>query len=152
PGSFGGYHRGCTNAEIHCAAYSGHDLNLIRFVLASQLTEVLASCVPALQKGWDCGYSTGESLSRALASERYPAQVARFATATTWLNSERPDWVSRVALTDIDRTAIGCSTLFLNYLHYQLGFEWEKVVAAAPSPTRGLADTYRQLTGRTDAF
>jgi hypothetical protein len=45
--------------------------------------------------------------------------------------------------------SIGCATLFLNYLRYQRGFPWIRIVQAGGAT---LAQTYEALTGRTDAF
>jgi len=82
----------------------------------------------AQNKGWSCGVSAGEGLSRVLAAERYPAALGRFATAAQWLDSNRSDWVTNTEQTDRNKVSIGCATLFLNYLHNQLGFSLDAIV------------------------
>jgi hypothetical protein len=99
--------------------------------------------------GWDCGASNGEGLSRVLAAELYPAQLDGFATASSWLNSNRPDFVTRNDPTDINFVSIGCSVLFINYLRSQLGHSLTSIVQAG-GPT--LQEVHRALTGSTDAF
>src|SRR5215467_4038836 len=103
----------------------------------------------AQAKGWNCGASAGEGLSRVLATELHPASLARFASASHWLNSARPDWVTQTEGTDRDYVSIGCATLFINYLRYQLHFSFPQIVQAAGST---LQQTYERLTGSTDAF
>ncbi len=83
-------------------------------------------------------------MSRVLAAERYPAQGDRFASAATWLDGERRDYVNRSEPTDRNDASIGCATLFLNHLHYQLGIAWARVVQAAGDT---LARTYFGLVG-----
>ncbi|GAC1364336.1 MAG: hypothetical protein NVSMB32_06810 [Actinomycetota bacterium] len=72
----------------------------------------------------------------------YPNLRNRFSVANEWLNGGRPDWVSTTDPTDIHNVSTGCGTLFLNYLAYQLGFEWSDIIAAA-APT--LASTATNL-------
>jgi len=45
--------------------------------------------------------------------------------------------------------SIGCSVLFLNWLHYQLNFSWKEIILAG-APT--LAKTYKNISGRTDGL
>jgi hypothetical protein len=94
--------------------------------------------------GWDCGASNGEGLSRVLATEMYPAELDGFSSAATWLDKGRPDFVNKNDPSDRNHISYGCSVLFLNYLHYQLGHTWESIVQAGGST---LAETCRKLTG-----
>src|SRR6185437_9340485 len=103
--------------------------------------------------GWDCGGSNGEGLSRVLATERYPAQLNGFASAPLWLDGTdasghiRPDYVSvtdpTAGLSGGDINHVGCATLFINYLRFQLGFNLYLIVQAAGTT---LTQTYRNLT------
>jgi len=80
----------------------------------------------------------------------YPTALDGFASAATWLNtSGRPDYVTVTEQTDRNYVSIGCATLFLNFLRHQLRFSWQQIVRAA-TPT--LAQTYTNLTGRTDGL
>jgi hypothetical protein len=72
-----------------------------------------------------------------------------YASARFWLNSRRPNFVGHTLPTDGSMVGNGCAVLFLNYLHTQLGFSWEKICQAA-SPT--LAGTYKLLTDKSAPF
>src|SRR5258708_26254841 len=146
PGTFGAYHASCAATELHCAAFSGTGGALENMLNVAEVDEVLMANQNA---GWDCGASSGEGLSRVLATELYPAELNGFASASSWLNSNRPDFVTNNDPTDQNYVSIGCSTLFLNYLRYQLGFSLNQIVQAGGAT---LAQTYQSLTGRTDAF
>jgi len=122
PGTFGAYHANCAATEVHAAAFDETNGDLVNFVVVAEADEVMMA---AQNLGWDCGASAGEALSRVLATERYPAQLGGFATAAAWLDSDRPDWVTNSDPTagqsgGFNAVSIGCSVLFINYLHYQL--------------------------------
>ncbi len=141
----GAYHYGCAATDLYCDA-SGTNVDHTRMLVVAEVVEVFS----ALQaQGWDCGASNGEGLSRVLATEQYPAQLDGFATAAIWLDGGRPDFVNVNDPTDREPVSTGCSVLFLNYLHYQLGFSWAAIVQAA-APT--LAATYTKLTGANDGW
>jgi hypothetical protein len=144
-GAFGAYHGSCADTGLHLAAFAGNNADLVRFLLVAELDE----CFMAAQSHWGCGNSSGEGLSRVLATDRYPAALDGFASAPTWLDGSRPSWVDNTEDTDRDYLSIGCAVLFLNYLRYQLHFPWAQIVAAgAPM----LAATYTTLTGRADGW
>jgi hypothetical protein len=102
-------------------------------------------------KGWSCGGSNGEGLSRVLAEELYPnvLEALGYSSASAWLSSRRPNFVGRTLPTDRNGVANGCAVLFLNYLHTQLGFGWDKICQAA-APTLG--GTYNLLTNQKTPF
>ena len=145
-GSFGAYHANCLATAIHCGAAAGNNPDLVRMLLAAEMDEVFMA---AQNKGWNCGFSHGEGLSRVLATELYPAQLNGYASAPTWLDGARPNWVDNTETTDRDYTSIGCATLFLNFLRYELTYSWSHIIAAA-APT--LAGVYKNLTGANDAW
>lgn len=148
PGIGGAYHYGCAATDLYCDGDSATppNLDLTRFLMVAEAVEVFSA---AQNRGWDCGASNGEGLSRVLATELYPAQLDGFATAAAWLDSPRADWVSRTDPTDQNAVSTGCAVLFLNYLHYQLGFAWPAVVAAAGATFEAC---YQALTGRQAGF
>jgi hypothetical protein len=104
-------------------------------------------------KGWDCGHSNGEALSRVLATQRYPRELVTrqgsFATGHFWLETNRDDFVSHTHGSDGPCAPVGCATLFINYLQRQRGFSLHQITQAGGGM---LSDTYKTLTGRTDAF
>lgn len=143
----GAHHRNCAATDLYCDA----KINPARgthseFLNVAELVEVFEA---VQAKGWDCLKSNGEGLSRVLAADIYPAEVGGFATAKTWLDSRRPNYVDRTVQSDRNPTANGCAVLFLNWLHFQLGHSWRRIVAAG-APTLG--KTYTKLTGKTDGY
>src|SRR6516225_4965854 len=146
PGSFGAYHASCAATELHLAAFAGTDGALENMLNVAEADEVMMANQGA---GWNCGASAGEGLSRVLATQRYPASLDGFASASSWLNSNRPDWVTNTEGTDRNYVSIGCATLFLNYLRYQLHFSLVRIVEAGGTT---LQQTYPRLTGSADAF
>jgi hypothetical protein len=102
--------------------------------------------------------SKGESLSQifgaAFIRARLPAVTAlpRPAFSSAWLTgSGRPDFVSKNVDTILPGDETGCGIQFLSFLHDQLGFPLEQVIAAG---ARTLADVYHNLTGdaRSNAY
>ncbi len=146
PGSFGAYHANCAATEIHCAAFAGTDGALENMLNVAEVDEVMMANQGA---GWNCGSSAGEGLSRVLATQRYPASLDGFASASSWLNSTRPDWVTQTEQTDRNYVSTGCATLFLNYLRYQLHFSLVRIVEAAGTT---LQQTHQRLAGSASAF
>jgi len=146
PGTPSAYHLSCASTAIHCIVDSAVDGDLANFLNCAEVDEVLMA---VQAKGWNCGASAGEGLSRVLATELHPASLGRFATASIWLNSSRPDWVTQTEGTDRDHVSIGCATLFINYLRHQLHFSLAQIIQAAGTT---LEQTYERLTGSTGAF
>ena len=94
-------------------------------------------------RGWDPATHTGEALSRVLAASLYPHQLTGFATAPSWLDETRADFVNSTIHSEREPQATGCAALFLNYLHYQLGFSWPDIVGAGGGT---LAEAHERLT------
>src|SRR5215467_5981372 len=143
----GAYHDTCAATDLFCDAKTdpaGGDysefLNVAEFVEVFEATQA---------RGWDCGKSNGEGLSRVLATDAYPGELDGFATAAAWLDSARHNFVDHTFHTDTDPTANGCSVLFLNWMRFQLNYSWAQIVGAA-APTLGA--TYAGLTGKQDGF
>jgi hypothetical protein len=143
----GAYHMTCAATDLFCDAKTGPaDGNYSEFLNIAEFVEVFQAVQAA---GWDCGKSNGEGLSRVLATDAYPAELNGFATAKSWLDSKRPDYVDKNLGSDTNSIANGCSVLFLNWLRFQLKYPWHQIVAAA-APT--LAQTYTKLSGKKDGF
>jgi photosystem II stability/assembly factor-like uncharacterized protein len=123
------------------------DIEEARYVFVSELAEVFMRA----QKngGWNPNDSKGEALSRLLGAEAFPLFPAGYLSASNWLNSPRIDYVSANFADDKDFPSFGCAILFLNYLHYQLGYGLDAIIGDR-SPT--LSGIYKNLTGKTDAF
>jgi hypothetical protein len=143
----GAYHMSCAATDLFCDAKTRPaDADFSEFLNIAEFVEVFEAVQGA---GWDCGRSNGEGLSRVLASDAYPSELDGFATAASWLDSSRRNFVDRTFKGDTDERANGCSVLFLNWLRFQLGFSWRQVAGAA-APTLG--ETYRMLTGKSHGF
>lgn len=142
----GAYHYSCDATALYCFVTPGESTELANMLVVAEEDEVFMGNQNA---GWNCGYSNGEGLSRILSTELHPSALNGFTSAATWLDSNRQDWVDNTEQTDSDYVSIGCATLFLNYLHYQLGRNWSDIVQAGGAT---LAQTYSNLTGRSDAF
>lgn len=151
-GDQGAVHFGCSETWIFCDDFGGQDAN---FVCAAVMAEVAEVLMANQNRGWDCAASNGEALSRVLAFAIYPNELTppglgiTAATASRWLDSVRPDWVDQSEPSDTNPVSIGCGTLFINWLRFQLGFSLDQIVQAGGAT---LAEVYKSLTGRTDGF
>ena len=145
----GAFHYGCGAVDLYCDGDTSAtpDVNHTRMLVVAEEVEVFSA---AQGRGWACGSSNGEGLSRVLATQLYPAELNGFESASSWLNAPgRPDFVTVNDPTDRNYVSTGCSVLFLNFLRHQLRISWEEIVRAA-APT--LDQTYTILTGRTDGL
>ena len=149
-GTGGAYHHSCLATDLYCDVQLTPtiDSDVTNALVIAEEVEVFEA---VQAKGWQCGGSNGEGLSRVLASALYPGVLEKlgYASAADWLNSRRPNFVGRTLPTDRSGLGNGCAVLFLNYLHVQLGLGWDKICqAAAPR----LAGTYKALTGKKAPF
>jgi hypothetical protein len=145
----GAYHYGCAAVELYCDGDTSPtpDIDHTRMLVVAEEVEVFEAVSGF---GWDCGASPGEGLSRVLATELYPNELDGFASAASWLDTpDRPDFVTNSDPTDTEYVSIGCSTLFLNYLRYQLNYDWPAIIAAGGAT---LEATYQKLTGKTNGI
>jgi hypothetical protein len=135
----GAYHFGCNATDL----YIEPNPQLATGFMVAELVEVFEA---AAGNGWDCGHANGEGLSRALAGERNPALVADLLqTEQAWWANGHGDYVSNNNADDRDENSNGCCTLFLYYLHTQLGYSWRQICTTGGS---SLGDTYQKLSGR----
>ncbi len=148
-GQGGAFHYGCGATDLYCDAKTvpSLDIDYTRMLVVAEEVEVFSD---AQGIGWDCGASNGEGLSRVLATLLYPAELDGYTSAAAWLDTpDRPDFINVNEPTDTNYVSIGCSVLFLNYLHYQLDFQWQEIVQAGALT---LAQTYTKLTGQPDGL
>jgi len=125
----GAYHYGCAGVDIYCDVRLTPSVDPLftEFLNIGEIVEVFGAAFGA---GWGCKRSKGEGLSRVLAAQLYPSEVGEYATAHYWLDGARPDFVNATATTDTNPVANGCAVLFLNYLHFQLGYSWRAIIKA----------------------
>ncbi len=148
-GSGGAYHHTCIDADLYCDVQFNPQVStdMTNALVIAEEVEVFQA---VQNRGWNCGASNGEGLSRVLAEALYPGVLDAYSTAAAWLDTgNRPDWISNNNATDTDDASNGCSVLFLNWLNTSLNFGWDKICQAAGAT---LADTYNQLTGKNTAY
>ena len=130
--------------------------DLARFLLVAEVTEMF---MYSKHNGWhgaggDEG-STGEGLSRFLSCEllverALPDHFKEADVVPLWLNSAtRPNYVDNDPDDNSQDVITGCTTAFIYYLHYQLGFDITAIIDAGAA---SLAGVYQKLTGRTDGW
>ncbi|MBB5339524.1 hypothetical protein [Tunturiibacter gelidoferens] len=101
---------------------------------------------------WHPSQSDGEALSRFAAALLHPVGYYNILGApfvNTWLQSTRPDWVTKLGASDTDLPSLGCSLLFLYYLYDQLDLTIPNIIqkgGATPELT------YQNLTGQNGGF
>jgi len=138
----GAYHFGCNATNL----YLEPTPELASGFFVAELVEVFEA---AINNGWDCGFTNGEGLSRALAGERNANLGSLFVqTEQAWWADGHADFVSDNSADDRNADANGCATLFLYYLHTQLGYDWRAIVTTGGA---SLAQTYQRVTGQDPA-
>jgi hypothetical protein len=151
-GSGGAYHNSClftSGGNLYCDAAFGNPA-LTSGLIVAELTE----CFMGLQnKGWDCGGSNGEALSRFLAQQTTggpDGALAEYATGPAWDQLGRPNWIDATDPTDQDAVSTGCGIVYL-YWMLKEGFASTQITQAG-CPDSTLSSNYTALTGKTTAW
>ncbi len=144
----GASHSSCMGTDIAVGGKTDGNADFTRSLLVAEADEVFMA---NFGRGWDCGASNGEGLSRVLANDIYQGvEPADFISSDVWLSQNpRPNFVDQTEPTDTDYPSIGCSVLFLNWMRFQLNHSWADIVAAGDAT---LAVTYANLTGKATAW
>ena len=138
----GAYHFGCSATDLYIQPVP-------QLASGFMVAELVENFEAAIGNGWACGNTNGEGLSRVLAAERSPALGADLGqTIQAWWASGHADYVNSNAATDQDENSNGCATLFLYYLHSQLGYSWQRITTTGGGT---LGECYQKLTGRDGA-
>jgi hypothetical protein len=146
-GTGGAYHYGCDFASggDWYEDVSGDAVETYGLAMA----EVCESYMGLQGKGWNCGGSGGEGLSRVLAeiaSGGPDGSLADFAAGPSW---DGTDWIGRDQGTDSDYPSIGASVLYIYWMLRQ-GYTIDQVVQAG-EPDGTLASNYAALAGKRPA-
>jgi acylphosphatase len=152
-GSGGAYHYGCdftSGGVLYLdATFASKSVNPLNLEVALYVAELSEAFMGTQGKGWSCGFSNGEALSRFLAEQETPdGTLNAFVTAPAWDKAGRPDWVSKTENTDRDSVSTGCGMVYIYWLR-SLGFTIPQIVQAGGAT---LAANYKTLTGKTTAF
>jgi hypothetical protein len=153
PGAGGAENNLLNSIDVFC------DLNTDPAGIPALVVAEEAEIFMALQnKGWIANWSNGEALSRVSAQILYPERAWLFSTGNDWLNGDaaspnaaRSNWIDNVYHSDQDDVSVGCGSLFLNYLAYQLNLRWPDIIQAGAPTTNTLAET-ATLLGVTNAW
>lgn len=151
-GRGGAYHYGCDftrGGDLYCdAAFGAPEVTEGLFV--AELTE---SFMGAQAMGWDCGGSNGEALSRYLAeteSGGANGALTAYASAPSWDQAGRPNWIDATESTDANLASTGCGVLYLYWMQSK-GFSAAQITQAG-CPDGTLASNYGVLTGMNTAW
>ncbi len=147
-GSAGAYHYGCSfNSDSPGSDwYEDYDSASVDEVFGLVMAEVCESYMGLQGRGWNCGGSGGEGLSRFLAeivSGGASGALSAYASGPSW---DGTDWISKDQGTDGDYPSIGCAILYCWWMT-KLGYSVAKIVQAG-EPDGTLATNYSALTGR----
>lgn len=145
-GSGGAYHYGCDftsgNVLYIDAAFNNPQLDV-----GLTIAELVECQMGQQAKGWNCGGSNGEALSRflaELASGGPNGALASFSSALAWDVGGRPNWLNTTEDTDQNPISIGCGMVYL-YWMLSLGFSPTQITQAAGAT---LADNWGVLTNK----
>jgi hypothetical protein len=152
-GSGGAYHYGCdfTNGGTLYldATFASTKVDPLDLLIGLYVAELSESFMGAAGKGWGCGSSNGEGLSRFCAElDTTPGTLDAFATGASWAQAGYPDWVSKTEATDQDSVSTGCAIVYLYWLG-TLNYKVPQIVQAGGAT---LSANYKALTGKTTAY
>jgi hypothetical protein len=150
-GSNGGYEARGLNMSSpprdHVSPYVADEAS--RWIFVAELAEIMMSYRDLTVPGagpWNAGDSAGEGLSRVLADLFHNPDGGNI---WIWVQAGGPDFVSTTDPTDTNGVSFGCAVIFLFYLHSQLGYSWEQIIAANGST---LQEKYAALGGEGDGY
>lgn len=153
-GSGGAYHYGCdftSGGTIYVdATFANASANALDLEVLLYVAELSECFMGAQGKGWNCGYSNGEALSRFYSEIETPPNTipAAFETGPSWAQAGYPDWIGKTEQTDQDYVSIGCGIVYIYWMR-SLGYTAAQITRAAGAT---LADNYQALTGKTTAY
>jgi hypothetical protein len=155
-GSTGAFHGGCGFNDDSPEAsdwYEDVAVGNPEMTFGLVQAEVSESYMGLQNKGWDCGGSNGEALSRVLAefvSGGPDGELREYATGPAWARDGFPNWVDANEGSDLNPVSTGCGVVYL-YWMLSKGFTLSQIVQAG-CPHGVLAGNYRVLTGKATAW
>lgn len=155
-GSTGAFHAGCAFNDDSPGGsdwYEDIALGDPEMTLGLIQAEVSESYMGLQNRGWDCGGSNGEALSRVLAeavSGGPNGSLRDYTTGPAWAQAGFPDFIDTNAGTDRDPVSTGCGVVYLYWMLSQGHMLNQIVLAGCPDGT--LASNYQTLTGLATAW
>ena len=151
-GSGGAYHYGCdftTGGVMYLdATFASTAVAPLSLEVGLYVAELSESFMGLQGRGWGCGFSNGEGLSRFCAEQETPSGTLNaFATGPAWAQAGFPDWVTQTEQTDQDAVSTGCSIVYIYWMR-SLGFTIPQIIHAAGTT---LSANYQTLTGKSSA-
>lgn len=152
-GSGGAYHYGCdfsSGGVLYVdATFANTTQNPLDLEVALYIAELSEAFMGTQGKGWGCGSSNGEGLSRYLAENASPGVMPAWGTTgPSWAAAGFPDWVTKTETTDRNYVSTGCAVVYLYWMR-SLGFTISQITQAGGAT---LSDNYKALTGKTTAY
>ena len=152
-GSGGAYHYGCdfsSGGVLYLdATFANTTIKPLDLEVALYVAELSEAFMGTQNRGWGCGFSNGEGLSRYLAENASPGIIPGWGvTGPSWAAAGFPDWVTKTEPTDRDYTSTGCAIVYLYWMR-SLGFTISEIVQAGGTT---LAANYQALTGKSTAY
>jgi hypothetical protein len=150
-GSGGAYHYGCdfTAGGVLYLDATFNSPDPLHLEVGLYVAELSESFMGAAGRGWGCGFSNGEGLSRFCAQvETPPGTLDGFITLPDWANAGFPDWVSKTENTDQNPISTGCAIGYIYWMRSK-GFTAAQITQAGGAT---LADNYKTLTEKTTAY
>jgi hypothetical protein len=153
-GSGGAYHYGCdftSGGVLYLdATFSNASIKPLDLEVALYVAELSEAFMGAQNRGWGCGYSNGEGLSRYFAEQDAPpgSFPSWGITGPSWAQAGFPDWINNTEQTDHDYVSTGCAIVYIYWMR-SLGFVKRQIVLAGGAT---LAANYQTLTGKTTAY
>jgi hypothetical protein len=144
-GTGGAYHYGCGFGADGGDWYADVAPDP-EMTLGLMVAEIVESYMGLQSRGWNCGGSGGEALSRVLAECQSGGANGALAEYASGPSYDGSNWIDADQGTDGDYPSIGCGVLYLYWLLSQ-GYTLA-AIAQAGEPGGVLAGNYAALTGR----
>lgn len=152
-GSGGAYHHGCdlsSGGVLYVdATFANTTANPLDLEISLYIAELTEAFMGSQNRGWNCGSSNGEGLSRFCSENASPGVMPDWGiTGPSWAAAGFPDWVSKTESTDHNYISTGCAVVYIYWMRW-LGYSVSQITDAGGAT---LAANYQALTGKTSAY
>jgi hypothetical protein len=153
-GSGGAYHYGCdftSGGVLYLdATFLSTTIDPLDLEVALYVAELSEAFMGAQNRGWGCGYSNGEGLSRFFAEQDAPSGSfpSWGVTGPSWAQAGFPDWITTTEPTDGNYVSTGCAVVYIYWMR-SLWYSKAQITMAGGAT---LSANYQALTGETTAY